>query len=233
MSSPTGLQLDRVVLLGRTLPEYCEYFALNLSHLKGKKILDVASGVSSFTAEASAAGLDVTAVDPIYSLDPQQISRQSDADLDLVATSVQGLDTYRWDYYRSVEGLREFRRTAKNLFLADFQNCPQRYVPAKLPSLPFRAAQFDLTLVSYFLLVYQAQFDYPFHRAAFLELLRVTREELRIYPIVTFEAQRSSYLELLSSDPAFRDYQFDLVQTDFEFLKNSNYFLRVRSKVSC
>ena len=61
-----GLVLDKVVLLGRTLEEYRRYFALDLERLRGQAILDVASGVSSFCAEACGLGLNVTAFDSIY-----------------------------------------------------------------------------------------------------------------------------------------------------------------------
>ncbi len=44
-----GLVLEKVVLLGRTLDEYARYFALDLDALRGAELLDVASGVSSFT----------------------------------------------------------------------------------------------------------------------------------------------------------------------------------------
>ncbi len=72
-----GLQLDRVVLLGRTFlgrtfEEYRRYFLLEPDLLIGKRVLDVAGGVSSFCAEANNLGINVTSFDPIYSLSPQQ-----------------------------------------------------------------------------------------------------------------------------------------------------------------
>ena len=45
-----GLQLDRVVLLGRTFEEYRRYFRLEPHEWIGKTVLDVAGGVSSFCA---------------------------------------------------------------------------------------------------------------------------------------------------------------------------------------
>jgi 2-polyprenyl-3-methyl-5-hydroxy-6-metoxy-1,4-benzoquinol methylase len=42
--------------------------------LVGKKVLDVAGGVSSFCAEASQLGMKVTSFDPIYSLAPEKIT---------------------------------------------------------------------------------------------------------------------------------------------------------------
>src|SRR5947209_4165347 len=97
-----GLQLDKVALLGRTLEEYEKFFALDLPAWKGKTILDVAGGVGSFAAEANAAGLDVTAADPIYSLPPEQISARCQPDLDQVLRAVSKLKTYTWSSYKNM-----------------------------------------------------------------------------------------------------------------------------------
>jgi hypothetical protein len=223
-----GLVLDKVVLLGRTLEEYRRYFALDLESLRGKAILDVASGVSSFCVETRQLGLEVTAFDAIYGLPAEQIERRCEADLTHVTDAVRNLKTYRWDFYKSVENLRRFRERAYRTFLADYRERPNaHYAPGHLPKLPFRDAQFDLTLVSYLLFVYEDQLDYEFHRQSLLEIMRVTRGEARVYPIVTFEAARSSYLERLQNDPALHHLGFEEVQTDFEFLINSNCYLRV------
>lgn len=222
-----GLVLDKVVLLGRTLDEYRRYFALDLETLKGKAILDVASGVSSFCAEANQLGLKVTAFDAIYDLSPEEIRPRCETDLDHVLNAVRDLKTYRWDFYKSPENLRTFRERAYRTFLADYDAHRERYVPGLLPAVPFGGAQFDLTLVSYLLFAYEDHLDYEFHKQSLLEIMRVTRGEARVYPIVTFEAVRSSHLDRLKKDRELRHLSLDLVQTDFEFLINSNYYLRV------
>ena len=74
-----GLQLDRVVLLGRTFEEYRRYFLLEPDDLVGKRVLDVAGGVSSFCAEANELGIIVTSFDPIYSLPPKKNHRAFEA----------------------------------------------------------------------------------------------------------------------------------------------------------
>jgi 2-polyprenyl-3-methyl-5-hydroxy-6-metoxy-1,4-benzoquinol methylase len=74
MRNKQGLQLDRIVLLGHTFEEYRRYFLLEPGDLVGKKVLDVAGGVSSFCAEASQLGMKVTSFDPIYSLAPEKIT---------------------------------------------------------------------------------------------------------------------------------------------------------------
>ncbi len=226
-----GLVLDKVVLLGRTLDEYARYFALDLDALRGAEILDVASGVSSFTAEANARGLRVTAFDRIYELEPAVIQSHCEPDLERVLKSIHGLTVYRWEFYKNPENLRSLRERAYKAFLADYaQQRGARYVGGNLPSLPFADRQFDLTLVSYLLLVYEDQLDYAFHQQSLLELMRVTRGEARLYPIVSFEAKRCTYLDRFKTDPALAHLAFEEVRTDFEFLVGSNFFLRIRHR---
>ena len=88
-----GLVLDKVVLLGRTLEEYRHHFALDLEKLRGQTILDVASGVSSFCAEACALGLDVRAFDAIYDWTGDEIQRRCEPDLDQVTQAIGKLKT--------------------------------------------------------------------------------------------------------------------------------------------
>ena len=223
-----GLVLDKVVLLGRTLEEYRRFFGLEVEQLRGKAILDVAAGVSSFCAEANQVGLNVTAFDSIYELSRDEIRRRCEPDLDQVTEAIGILKTYRWDFYRSPEALRRFRETAYRTFLQDYPaGQGTRYVPGRLPNLPFRDHQFDLTLISYLLFVYEDQLDYEFHKRSLLEIMRVTRGEARLYPVVTFEAKRCAHLDRLKKDDELLNFVFEEVQTDFEFLLNSNYYLRV------
>jgi hypothetical protein len=62
--------------------------------------------------------------------------------------------------------------------------------------------------------------------------MRVTRGEARIYPTVTFEAQPSEYIPMLQSDPVLRQFAFTEIKTDFEFLVNSNSYLRGDARVA-
>ena len=102
----------------------------------------------------------------------------------------------------------------------------------RLPRLPFRDGQFELTLVSYLMFVYEEQFDYEFHKQSVMEIMRVTRGEARCYPLVSFEAKRCRYLDRLKADADLRHLRFEEVQTDFEFLVNSNWYLSIRPRLS-
>lgn len=116
-----GLQLDRVVLLGRTFEEYRRYFLLEPQELIGKTVLDVAGGVSSFCAEANNLGIKVTAFDPIYSLSLEKIRERSDPDLESVYRSIGLVPTYRWSFYKNPDYMRALRKRACHFSLG-FQN---------------------------------------------------------------------------------------------------------------
>lgn len=228
MSEKRGMQLDRVVLLGRTFEEYRRYFLIKPNEWHGKRVLDVAGGVSSFCVEANERGIRATACDPIYEWDPARIRAQAEPDLDHVYKIVEGLLTYRWDFYRDRDHMRELRARALQQFLPDYiEHRSNRYVPGRLPHLPFADRAFDLTLVSYFLFAYEDKFTYEFHRDAILELMRVTQGEIRIYPTVTFEAEQSTYIPKLVDAAELSQFRFEEVKTEFEFLLNSNRFLRI------
>jgi hypothetical protein len=94
MQSRRGLQLDRIVLLGRTFEEYRRYFLLEPDDLMGKRVLD-------FCAEANQLGINVTSFDPIYSLPPEKITERSEPDLESVYRVIGSVPTYRWGYYKN------------------------------------------------------------------------------------------------------------------------------------
>ncbi len=226
-----SLELNKVVLLGRTLEEYFRYFDLNEQTLCGKKILDIAGGVSSFCAEANAKGFTVKSFDPIYELSPEEIKERCEPDLEFVLGEIGKVAAYKWDFYKTPERLRAFRERAYRSFLPDFtKQKGERYIFGKLPHTPFCDGQFDLTLVSYFLFVYEDHFDYEFHKQSLAEILRITSGETRIYPVVNFKAERSQWIERIKNDSAFANFSFEERTTDFEFLKNSNSFLSIRKK---
>src|SRR5436309_13081872 len=145
MQSKRGLQLDRIVLLGRTFEEYRRYFLLETDDLVGKRVLDVAGGVSSFCAEANELGINVTSFDPIYSLSPEKIRERSEPDLESVYRTIGSVPTYRWGYYKNPEYMRELRKRASTIFLREYRIHPYRYVAVELPSLSFADGEFELT----------------------------------------------------------------------------------------
>ena len=147
--SKQGLVLEKVVLLGRTFEEYVLYFALDPEALRGRSVLDVASGVSSFCAEANAQDIHATAFDLIYDSSPDEIQSRCEPDLDQVTRNIALAKTYKWDFYQSPEGMRRYRERAYRAFLADYRTQRgARYVAGNLPRLPFADGQFDIVWTS-------------------------------------------------------------------------------------
>lgn len=70
------LEIDRVVFIGRTFEEYKAMFNLNERHLKGKKVLDCASGACSFTAHALQQGTTATSCDIAYTFTAEELEKR-------------------------------------------------------------------------------------------------------------------------------------------------------------
>src|SRR3989304_4453883 len=96
------LNLRNIALIGRTFEEYYKMFDLdNLA--KDEQILDAASGVSSFSAEASAEGYNVTASDRIYNSSPLEIEQKCKQDLDAVIKQLPDLvDLFVWNFFKDI-----------------------------------------------------------------------------------------------------------------------------------
>jgi hypothetical protein len=227
MAGKQGLDLNRVVLLGRTLDEYRRAFGLNLETWRGKAILDVAAGVSSFTGETRALGYNTTAFDCIYSGSATEFRPRCEHDLEEVTREIGKKPVYKWEFHKSPAGMRSYRERAYQTFLTDFAEHPERYLAGELPKTPFANRQFNLTLVSYLIFVYEDQLSYDFHKETLRELLRITSDEIRVYPIVTFEAQPSDCLRRIQKEIEFGNCNFEIVPTDFEFLRGSNCYLKI------
>ena len=102
------------------------------------------------------------------------------------------------------------QRSAFEIFLADRGACPQRYLAEALPCLPFPSSHFDLVLSGHLMFSYAPVeegglmvsdgLDLDWHHAALIELCRVSRFEVRIYPAHTsyaLIAERHHYAKWL------------------------------------
>lgn len=220
--------LSGVVPWGRRLREYEAFFAIDdLESLS--PILDVGAGPSSFAAEAMVAGIPVTAVDPIYHLDEEDIrGRFEETAAAMRAGMNRAAYRFKWTYYQSEEAVHRLRREALELFLADFKAGKQegRYLQAALPALPFPEQAFRLALSSHLLFLYGDELDFEFHLAAVLELLRVARE-VRIFPLVNLDGRPSSHLPGVIHALATEGWKTELVEVPFEFQRGAKRMLRI------
>ncbi|WP_235948694.1 class I SAM-dependent methyltransferase [Paenibacillus glycinis] len=179
-----------VAVTCRSFEEYARMFDLEVSRLGGR-ILDIAGGASSFTAEAVARGLDACAVDPRYALEHEALIREAGEEIEASTAKLDKLrDKFDFSYYGSLERHRANREASLRRFAGHYGDPAERqrrYAAGSLPRLPFEDGRFDTVLCSHFLFLYEEQFDYGFHRDAVLEMMRVckTGGTLRIYPVMS------------------------------------------------
>ncbi len=227
--SPREFELDGVVPWGRRLWEYRAFFGLG-DLASCVPMLDAGGGPSSFAAEAAAAGRPVIAADPVYALEPEDISQRFEETANAMRAGMRRASyRFNWSQYGSEAAVHRIRREALDLFLADFEagKADGRYVPASLPFLPFNDGSFRLALVSHLLFLYGDDLDFGFHLAALRELLRVA-EEVRVFPLVNLDGLPSSHLPGVMNELRRGGAEVDIVPVPFEFQKGATRMLRVR-----
>ena len=225
MSSPSSpsapaFELSSVALFGRGFDEYLRMFALDPAALAARRLLDVAAGPSSFTAEAHARGLAAVAVDPMYG--PPVAALASHIDLDyarVLAEQRRKSGLLRFTYFASIEEAERSRRAAAARFLADYESgfVQGRYRGGALPRLPLADRSADLVLCAHLLFTYARFFDYAWHRQACLELARVAAQEVRLHPVSGVDGKPYPELGRLRADLAREGIFSRVIPVDYEF----------------
>ena len=197
---------------------------------KDESILDVASGVSSFCAEANRQGFDITASDRIYSLNPHEIEKKCIKDLDIIIEQLPEIvDLYVWNFFKDIQSLKNNRERAYKLFIEDFKNYKsKKYTPVEYPSTDFHNNQFSISFVSHFLFLYDDRLDYDFHKRTILELLRITSKEIRIFPIVNLKGEKSTFVDFLMQDKDLKSFQIFVKKVNYEFMKNGDEMMEIK-----
>ncbi len=232
--SPTEIEVPSVAFFGRTLAEYCQFFSLDIAALKGRSVLDVAAGPSSFTAEACKRGVDAVAVDPLYGCSADTLSQHVTIDYrNMIAQMSAKAHMFRFKAFGSLEEAELSRRSAAERFLTDYAAhfVHGRYIGASLPLLPFFDRAFDQVLCAHLLFVYSKRFDFDFHLAACRELVRVSREEVRIHPIIGTNGRKYPELGRLRIALAEEGIDSEIVDVDYEFFAGSDSMMILRRKV--
>ncbi|MFC9085922.1 methyltransferase domain-containing protein [Nocardiopsis dassonvillei] len=167
----------------RTFEEYRAMFAL-ADHDLSLRILDCPGGAAGFVAAAGARGTDAVAVDPQYGPGRENLGELALRENEHKhAELVDGGTDFVWTWFEGPEQYTRLRSESARAFARDIAARPDRYVEGSLPHLPFPDRSFDLVLSSHLLFSYGAQMDEDFHRQALLELVRVSRWQVRLYPL--------------------------------------------------
>ncbi|WP_026292605.1 hypothetical protein [Rubritalea marina] len=224
-------QLEQVVPLGHSLGQYQRMFKLTEDDLN-KKLLGVADGPSSFNAELTAAGGQVTSIDPIYAYTGEEIESQFQSSFDPVRQRLTP-NPQDWDWsFQPAPGLMQTRRTcATRSFVDDFKlpSSTDRYKVGELPQLPVNTAQFDIAVCSHFLFFYSDQLSFQFHIDAINEMLRVARE-VRIFPLTTLMLNVSPYIEGVLLNFITEGYEVLIEESDYTLVDGYNRVMTIRHK---
>lgn len=219
--------IGEVVITARSFEEYRAMFALSPDDLT-RKILDCPGGAAGFTSEVNSRGGDVTACDVVYS--------ETTAD-ELAAIAVAETDRgneyvrahskeYVWKHFSNPGEHRHARQQSVQNFADDIRRRPERYVGGGLPLLPFAETSFDLVLSSHLLFSYADRFDDAFHVEAIAELMRVARDELRIFPLVPVGASAlHAGLDSILGDLNVHGIEGRIVKVDYEFQRGADHML--------
>lgn len=218
--------IGAVLLSARSLAEYRAMFALSDATLR-HRLLDCPGGAASLTAEVNAAGGYARACDPLYAhTSADELAARGRADADRGNRYVRAHpEQYRWGFFADPDDHHRHRRAALTRFAADRKAHPERYVPGELPCLPFADNAFELVLSSHLLFSYADRLDFSFHRESIGELMRVTRGELRIFPLVTMGSVSYPYLEALLAQLAECGITAQVTDVDYEFQAGGNQML--------
>jgi len=227
-ANPVAMELPAVSFFGRTLDEYSRFFSLDPTALRGRAVLDVAAGPSSFTAEAARRGIDAVAVDPLYHRPPAALADQIREDYARMFQQMRAKPRlFRFKAFASFDEAEADRRAAATRFLADYEGNARhgRYVRASLPLLPFLDGAFDLVLCAHLLFIHAARFDFDWHLAACVELARVSNGEVRIHPVCGADGKPYAQLDRLRSELGGLGITSAVVRVNYEFFTGSNSML--------
>jgi hypothetical protein len=228
------LDLSRIVFIGRTFEEYMSMFNLHEVDLEDKRILDCPAGPCSFTAVATQHGFDVTACDAAYDHPLEELEKKGFEDIEHAMQHMEhAKDNYAWNYFTSVKDLRNARVRALSDFILDKKRigAQKRYIPSLLPNLPFPDHHFDLTLSAHFLFTYADRLDDQFHRKTIQEFMRVTKSEIRLFPLVDLSGKRYTHLDQLIEWVENQGWSAEECTVPYEFQAKANCMLQLKRLV--
>ncbi|GAA2155934.1 hypothetical protein GCM10009760_56360 [Kitasatospora kazusensis] len=212
-----------MLVSARSFAEYRAMFALSDDDLS-LRVLDCPGGAASFVALAGARGTDAVAVDSQYGQGRDRLGELVLREIEHKhAELAANASSFVWTWFGDVERYTRLRASAARTFAADLAARPDRYVAGSLPGLPFADRSFDLVLSSHLLFSYGAQLDESFHLAALLDLARVARHQVRLFPVLLHTSdQRYGALDRLREKLAGHGIPTRLQQVDYEFQPGGN-----------
>ncbi|MCK0470949.1 class I SAM-dependent methyltransferase [Halalkalibacter sp. APA_J-10(15)] len=215
-----------VAMTCRSYTEYEQMFQLRQT-MKGK-VLDVAAGASSFTAEALKRGIDAYAVDPQYEKSVNVLQEEGSNELLLARKKLlHAYELFNWETYGSIDKLMKLRERSLTMFLNNYVECKERYINGQLTLLPFANNQFSLIVCSHFLFLYGKKFTFDFHERSLRELIRICEVggEIRLYPLLGFDGDLYPHVDELKQRLSELPVTIKQAKVDFQFVKGATHML--------
>ncbi len=201
--SASSMALDDFLITARPLSDYRDMFLLTDEELCAGPILDCPGGASPFGAQVRARGGDVVSVDPMYETPQSEFAQLLERH---IARHRAWMSAYPggfdWSYIGSPASAARSFEVSAEFFLTDYVPASENYVAAALPTLPFDDQHFRLSLCSHLLFSYPEHLSYEDHVASLLELIRVSSDEVRVYPLVDTAGRTYPRLDELRRDLA-------------------------------
>ena len=228
---PRGI--GEIIVSSRPYDEYLAMFGLTEREVLAGPVLDCPGGAGPFGAAVRARGGRAVSADPAYALPPAEIVAQVRAGLEHgIRYLGENEESYVWTFFSSLDDLRRRRGAALEEFARDFRGPDPRYVVAALPGLPFDDGAFRLVLSAYLLFAYPDHLDEEGHERALRELLRVAREEVRVFPLIDTAYVRHPALDVLRRRLAADGVDSEVRRVDYEFQRGGDEVLVLRPGVT-
>jgi hypothetical protein len=227
MTPPRGI--GDIIVSSRPYDEYLAMFGLEEREVLAGPVLDCPGGAGPFGAAVRARGGGAVSADPAYALPPAEVVDRTRAGLEHgIRYLEENRGSYVWTFFSSLEDLRRRRAAALDEFAGDFTGPDDRYVAAALPRLPFADGAFRLVLSAYLLFAYPDHLDEADHERGLAELLRVAREEVRVFPLIDTAYVRYPPLDDLRRRLAAGGADSEVRRVDYEFQRGGNEVLVLR-----
>ena len=225
--SPRGI--GEIIVSSRPYEEYLAMFDLREAEVLAGPVLDCPGGAAAFARGVRAKGGRAVAADPVYGTPREE----------LVATVRAGLEhglryldrnreSYVWSHFDSPEDLTRRRLAGLDEFASGYSGADEHHVRAGLPRLPFPDGAFRLALSAYLLFSYPDHLDETAHLDGLRELVRVAREEVRIYPLIDTAYRRYEGLDELLGALSTEGVRSELRRTRYAFQRGADEVLILR-----
>jgi hypothetical protein len=227
MGAPRGI--GDIIVSSRPYDEYLAMLGLAEREVLAGPVLDCPGGAGPFGAAVRARGGEAVSADPAYALPPAEIVGRTRAGLEHgIRYLEENRASYVWSFFSSLDDLRRRRAAALEEFARDFAGPDARYAVAALPRLPFADGAFRLVLSAYLLFAYPDHLDEADHERGLRELVRVAREEVRVFPLIDTAYVRYPALDDLRRRLAGAGVDSEVRRVDYEFQRGGDEVLVLR-----